>query len=105
MADIPVIKPTYQYSYTSDEYITYTVYFINENVPKEEAPDHAAPHSIRRDFIMQIMMNIDRVAMQNIWFPIPEHEYFTFLKNKNFNYTRCMFQIEDDHCWIYIDWN
>ena len=34
MAEIPVIKPTYQFAYTSDEYITYTVYFINENIPK-----------------------------------------------------------------------
>ena len=26
------------------------------------------------------MKNIDRVAMQNIWFPMNEHEYSQFLK-------------------------
>ena len=103
MSEIPVERPIYQFSFTSDEYITYTVYFLNEKAAREDATDHAAPHCLRRDFITEIMKGIDRSALQNIWFPLPDHEFSSFLKNKNFDYSRWMFQTEDDHCWIYIE--
>ena len=103
MSEIPVERPIYQFSYTGDNYVTYTVYFLNEKADKEDASDHAAPHVMRRDFISQIMKNVDVSAMQNIWFPLPDHEFTQYLKAKNFMYNRCMFQIDGDNCWIYIE--
>ena len=97
------IKAVYQFSFTDDDYITYKIFFINENAGPEDGADHSAPHSLRRNFIRQLVDNLDVSAMKDTWFPLPQHEFLDFLRNKGFNYTRGLVDAENDHCWIYIE--
>ena len=103
MSEISTIRPVYQFSFTDDNYITYTVYFLNESAEPGDGADHAAPHEMRRNFIRTITDSLDLSTMTNDWFPLPDHEFTDFLKQKSFQYNRFMVQVEPDNCWVYIE--
>ena len=103
MSEIESVKPVYQFSFTDDNYITYKMFFLNTAATPEDGADHSAPHTMRRDFVRQLVDNMDFAAMKDTWFPLPEHAFLEFLANKGFKYSRGMIDADSDTCWIYIE--
>ena len=93
---------TYMYSFTHDDYITYSVRFVNETVEGNVATDHAAPYSMRHDFVFTIKAMPAFPFATDVWTDLPDHPYIQFLANNGFHYNKFTVDTEGDYCWITV---
>ena len=100
--ELETIRPVYQFSFTDDNYITYVVYFLNENAEATDATDHAAPHEIRREFVRHITRNFDFPALDDLWFDLPDLPFTDHLRRNGFCYKQFSVLTDGDYLRIYI---